>query len=205
MIKLSFTGHETFHCRNYWLKKGLDHIWSGQKFNDDAIISLGVGKNMVSSIRFWLRSFDVLDENDQPNQLAEKLFKDKGHDPFCEDIGTIWLLHYLLVTNEKSTTPHFVFNEFRKQRVEFHREQLLAFLERQCKAENANYHVNSIKKDIGVFINNYLTPLKSKGIEDDFSGLLYELNLIQRLEKYDKNTWYKICLLYTSPSPRDRG
>ena len=87
---------------------------------------------------------------------------------------------------------HFVFNEFRKQRVEFHREQILAFLERQCKAENANYHVNSIKKDIGVFINNYLTPLKSKGIEDDFSGLLYELNLIQRLEKYDKNTWYKI-------------
>ena len=62
MIKISFSGHETFHCRNYWLKKGLDHIWSGQKFNDDAIINLGVGKNMVSSIRFWLRSFG-LDEN----------------------------------------------------------------------------------------------------------------------------------------------
>ena len=192
MIKYSFSGHETFHCRNYWLKKGLDHIWSNGQFNNDAIISLGVGKNMVAAIRFWLRSFSLLDENDSPNQLARSLFKDNGYDPFCEDIGTIWLLHYQYATNAKSTTTHFVFNEFRKQRVEFHREQLLDFLERKCKEENINYHVNSVKKDIGVFLNNYTTPLKSKGIEEDYSGLLYELDLVQKLEKYDKNTWYKI-------------
>lgn len=192
MVKLSFSGHETFHCRNYWLKKGLDHIWSGQQFNDTGIIGLGVGKNMVASIRFWLRSFGVLDENDVPNKIAEYFFKDKGVDPFCEDTGTIWLLHYLLVTNEKSTTAHFVFNEFRKQRVEFNTEQLVSFLERKCKAENANYHLSSIKKDITVFFRNYSTPSKSKGLEDDFSGLLYELDLVQRLDKYDKNQWFKI-------------
>lgn len=99
MIKLSFSGHETFYCRNYWLKKGLDHIWLGQQFNDNGIIGLGVGKNMVASIRFWLRSFGVLDNDDQPNQIAEYIFKDNGFDPYSEDIGTIWLLHYLLVTN----------------------------------------------------------------------------------------------------------
>lgn len=192
MIKLSFAGHETFHCRNYWLKKGLDHIWSGQQFNDSGIIGLGVGKNMVASIRFWLRSFGVLNEDDTPNEVAEYIFKDNGADPFCEDIGTIWLLHYLLVTNIKSTTAHFVYNEFRKQRVEFNTEQLLSFLERQCKAENANYHMSSIKKDISVFFRNYSAPAKSKSIEDDFSGLLYELNLVQRLDKYDKNDWFKI-------------
>ena len=192
MIKLSFAGHETFHCRNYWLKKGLDHIWSGQQFNDDGIIGLGVGKNMVASIRFWLRSFGVLDNDDQPNQIAKSIFKDKGYDPFCEDIGTIWLLHYLLVTYEKSATAHFVFNEFRKQRVEFSSERLLSFLESQCKAANTNYNSNSIKKDITVFLRNYSTPSNSKGIEDDFSGLLYELNLVQRLDKYDKNHWFKI-------------
>jgi hypothetical protein len=192
MIKLSFAGHETFHCRNYWLKKGLDHIWSGQQFNDNGIIGLGVGKNMVASIRFWLRSFGVIDDNDQPTEIAEYIFKDKGVDPFCEDIGTIWLLHYLLVTNEKSTTAHFVYNVFRKQRVEFSTKQLLSFLERQCKAENANYNSNSIRKDITVFLRNYSIPAKSKGIEDDFSGLLYELNLVQRLDKYDENNWFKI-------------
>ncbi len=192
MIKLSFSGHETFHCRNYWLKKGLDHIWSGQQFNDDGIIGLGVGKNMVTSIRFWLRSFGVLDENDTPNEIAKLIFKDKGFDPFCEDIGTIWLLHYLLVTYEKSATAHFVYNAFRKQRVEFNTDQLLAFLERQCKAENVNYNSNSIKKDITLFFRNYSTPTKSKGIEDDFSGLLYELNLVQRLEKSGGLNWYKI-------------
>ena len=34
MVKYSFAGHDTFHCRNYWLKKGLDHIWNGKRFND---------------------------------------------------------------------------------------------------------------------------------------------------------------------------
>jgi hypothetical protein len=78
MIKLSFAGHETFHCRNYWLKKGLDHIWSGQQFNDNGIIGLGVGKNMVASIRFWLRSFGVIDDNDQPTEIAGYILKIKG-------------------------------------------------------------------------------------------------------------------------------
>jgi len=192
MKTYSFAGHETFHCRNYWLKKGLDHVWSGQTFNDNAIISLGVGKNMVASIRFWLKSFGMLDKTGQPNQIAKEIFSEGGYDPFCEDIGTIWLLHYLYVTNEKSTTAYFVYNEFRKQKVEFHREQLLTFLERQCQNNNANYHLNSIKKDISVFFSNYTTPAKSKGVEDDFSGLLYELNLVRRLDKYDKNVWYKI-------------
>jgi hypothetical protein len=54
---LKFSGHESFHCRPFWLKKGFDHIKSDQPFNDYAGIELGVGKNMVGSIRFWLKSF----------------------------------------------------------------------------------------------------------------------------------------------------
>lgn len=192
MVSYSFAGHDTFHCRNYWIKKGLDHIWNGNRFNDDAIIGLGVGKNMVSSIRFWLRAFGVVDPNDHPTSLSELIFKDNGCDPFVEDIGTIWLLHYMLVTTEQASIYSLVFNEFKKQRMEFNREQLLTFLERKCRSNDVHFHVNSLKKDIGVLLNNYTTPEKSKGIEDDFSGLLYELNLVQRLEKYGQLHWYKI-------------
>ena len=63
---LVLTGHETFQCRNLWLKKGYDFIKSGKKFKDlDSVVFLGVGKNMVSSIRFWMRSFDIIDDNDE--------------------------------------------------------------------------------------------------------------------------------------------
>ena len=42
MNKLTFTGHETFHCRHFWLKKGYDYLSTGQSFkNPDAITALG--------------------------------------------------------------------------------------------------------------------------------------------------------------------
>ena len=47
--RLVFSGHESFQCRNLWLKKGYDFIKNGNSFNDeDAVVKLGVGKNMVT-------------------------------------------------------------------------------------------------------------------------------------------------------------
>lgn len=55
-ITYKFSGHESFPCKSLWLKKGYDFVVGGNDFNSpDAVITLGVGKNMVTSIRFWLR------------------------------------------------------------------------------------------------------------------------------------------------------
>ncbi|HRW22723.1 MAG TPA: DUF4007 family protein, partial [Bacteroidales bacterium] len=56
--KLTFSGHETFHCRTFWLKKGYDFLVSGNntfKNEEAAVVELGVGKNMVASIRYWMK------------------------------------------------------------------------------------------------------------------------------------------------------
>ena len=120
------------------------------------------------------------------------IFKTRGgKDPYLEDIGTIWLLHYLLVSTEVASIYSLVFNYFRKTRLEFNREQLLSYLENQCKSNDQHYSVNSLKKDIGVFINNYLLLEKTKSIESDFMGLLYELNLIERVRKEGHNQTYR--------------
>lgn len=34
-IKYTFSGHETFACRNLWLKKGYDYVNSFKKFKDE--------------------------------------------------------------------------------------------------------------------------------------------------------------------------
>lgn len=68
--KYTFSGHESFPCKSLWLKKGYDFVVGGNDFNSlDAVITLGVGKNMVASIRFWLRAFGVT-ENDKKQSLA---------------------------------------------------------------------------------------------------------------------------------------
>lgn len=191
MNRLQFTGHETFYCRTYWLKKGLDYLSKDGKFNDKAVVPLGVGKNMVSAIRFWLRAFGLLNTDDQANSFAELLFGENGLDPYCEDIGTLWLLHYSLVNRNYSSIYRLVFQDFRKQRVEFTREHLLAYLERYCTDKKYTYHKSSLRKDIGVFINNYITPKKG-GIEDNFMGLLHELKLVNKLDK--SGDWYKVAI-----------
>lgn len=192
MTKLVFAGHDTFHCRNFWLKKGLDLLWSENQFSKESVITLGVGGNMVNAIKYWLKSFGLTDRNYVPAELSKLLFKDDGYDPYIEDIGTVWLLHYLLVKEKYASIYSLVFNEFRRKRVEFTREHLLSFLEQKCISTETHFSPNSLKKDIGVLVNNYTRPDKVKSVEDDFVGLLYELNLIQKLEKYSKSQWYSI-------------
>ncbi len=56
-LKPSFTGHQTFALRTGWLKKGVDALRDAgpDVFScDDVLVTLGVGKNMVQSIRHWL-------------------------------------------------------------------------------------------------------------------------------------------------------
>lgn len=192
-MALSFSGHETFTCRNYWLKKGLDHVWSGASFDNLAIKELGVGKNMVRAIHFWSRAFGLIEFNDQYSRLAEYIFKTrKGKDPYLEDMGTIWLLHFMLVTSEVASIYYLVFNYFRKTRLEFNKEQLLSFLESQCQLNQQKYSVNSLKKDISVFLRNYQVPEKSKSIESDFMGILHELELVERVGKEGNTLTYRI-------------
>lgn len=74
-VKYTFSGHESFQCRQLWLKKGYDFIINNGSFNDeDAVVKLGVGKNMVSSIRFWMKAFNLLTTDDQLTEIAHRLF-----------------------------------------------------------------------------------------------------------------------------------
>ena len=52
---ISFGRHETFPLRYSWLTKGFQALISNQNIfsSDEATVELGVGKNMVKSIRFW--------------------------------------------------------------------------------------------------------------------------------------------------------
>ena len=112
-MKYTFSGHESFQCRQLWLKKGYDYLKSGKSFNDeDSVVLLGVGKNMVSSIRYWMKAFNHITADDQLTQFANKLLADKGYDPYLEDEGSLWLLHYQLVNLD--TLPHIALysNEF---------------------------------------------------------------------------------------------
>lgn len=185
VLKYSFSGHESFYCKSLWLKKGYDFISENKDFNaPNAVIDLGIGKNMVASLRFWMRSFGLFDESG-PTSIAKFLFSSNiGKDPYIEDLGTLWLLHYLLIKTDSASIYKIFFIDFHKEKNnEFTREQLLYFLKRK-NAETPYAHLfneNTVKRDIGVLLQNYVMPQKEKPNED-FSALLINLNLIKHSE-----------------------
>lgn len=198
MQRISFSGHESFTCKQFWLKKIFDYASPDRKFGEDtAVVDLGVGKNMVSSLRYWGKAFGILNEDDTRTRLANYLFADNGKDPYLEDLGTIWLLHYQLIKTNKASLYHLFFNDFRKERSDFTKDQFHAFLKRKCEELYPNaYNLNTITTDISVFLRNYLKPHKDDKIEieDDFNGILIDLDLIKeyKVKLEDKITnWYR--------------
>ena len=92
MNYLKFSGHDTFHCRQQWLFKGIELIdnedLKGFQSLESSILNLGVGKNMVQSIQYWLRAFGLIDEEKKKTNLAELIFSKKHEgkkEVFMED------------------------------------------------------------------------------------------------------------------------
>lgn len=189
MIKLSnnkyqFSGHESFVCKHLWLKKGFDFLSEGKKFtNDNCVVDLGVGKNMVSSILYWMRSYGLVDDGNKPNEIAKYLFDIRqGVDKYIENLATIWLLHYQLIKTNKASIYNLFFNDFRKGRNEFTKEQLVVFIRRILENNKVKgFNVNTVSSDISVFIRSYLKPKFKEtkvDIEEDFSSLMIDLDFM---------------------------
>ena len=182
ITKFTFSGHDTFHCRHLWLKKGYDFIKNGRKFtDDDAVVELGVGKNMVSSINFWMRAFGIIDKDGLLTDFADCILDDNGNDPYIEDEATLWLLHYQLVSQNIASTYSLIFNELRREKIEFTRDNFIAFVVRKAEElDLSQINKNTVSKDFEVLAKMYIrTDAQSNDREDTFSGLLTELNIIQ--------------------------
>ena len=181
-ITYRFSGHESFPCKTLWLKKGYDFVVAGNDFNSpEAVIGLGVGKNMVASIRFWLRVFGIT-VNDKPTPLADYLFDSQhGKDQYIKDIATLWLLHFNLVFSEDATLYKMFFCGLQRERTHFEREQVLTYVKLKMveAGKMTLFNPNTVKKDVVVLLQNYTLPRKPQSNED-FSSLLIDLDLIRQ-------------------------
>lgn len=198
-IRSTFSGHETFHCKSLWLKKGYDFVKEGKSFNDeDAVVYLGVGKNMVSSIRYWLKTFGIINQDNEITPLADYIFDtETGCDPYIEDQQTVWLLHWNMIYTNYATIYRQIFLNFHKERKDFSKTNIFVFLKRKYldkKFGNMIWNDNTINRDIAMLIKMYVSP--DSNVYEDYTSILLDLNIIRRVEKdvyeFNYNTKSKI-------------
>ena len=114
-----------------------------------------------------------------------------------EDEATLWLLHYQLVKLNIASTYNLIFNEFRREKIEFTKDNFISFTVRKAEELGASaINKNTVTGDFEVLTKMYIrTDAQSKEKEDTFSGLLTDLNIIQeekrKVEK-DTITYYSI-------------
>ena len=184
MARPIFSGHETFACKSHWLKRGYDFIKERKNFNDDeAVVHLGVGKNMVSSIRFWMKAFGLINTDGELSTIANMLLEDYGYDPYFENIGSLWLMHFNIINENYATSYKTTFVNYHQQRNIVDKDKLKNYIKHYC-FDDSNYrnlyNENTVKKDINVLIHNYHT--KNSGNVEDSNTILSPLNLINELE-----------------------
>ena len=200
-INPSFSGHETFPFRYTWLKKGIDAVRENPTgfMNNRATITLGVGKNMVRSIRHWCLTARLIEEDESipnnrgrqlaPTQLGEAIFADDGFDPYLEDVATLWLIHWQITTNtNRATTWFWAFNLFNQN--EFTRDRFTSELLNWTEKAGWNrISENSIKRDVECFFRTYVPSRLTKAaiMEDTFDCPIAELDLISELS--DRKTY----------------
>lgn len=193
-----FSGHETFPLRQLWLSKIADYVqrhghgrkpdFTSDEGIENAIIELGVGKNMVSSARFWARACQVIDESDSLTEIGQIIFGSDlttGGDPYCTRSATVWLMHWNLASVPTRFTPiWYLFNHVNQPSLD--RQSFVDGMKELCRVNGWKVSDNTLKRAQECVLRAYLPRLSAKGSTEDFvEPLLSELGLLETTASRD--------------------
>lgn len=193
---MKFRAHDTFFIRKGWLNKGLRNVnadagvFMGSKGNPMDV--LGIGANMVKALRYWLQAVKLTSEPAAGRK--EQSFTEFGkvvfdNDPYIEEMGTLWLLHYQLASNKDDATAwYYFFNEFKA--TEFTKEDFVKQLSNYIRISGEEVSERSLEDDYTCIINTYVSRMKSNPEkvqpESNIDCPFGELGLIDIANKKDK-------------------
>lgn len=199
-MTMKFRGHETFFIRKGWLSKGMKNVRIDNEIfvnkNVNPMDVLGIGTNMVKSLRYWLRAVGLTEEPKSGKRvqnftkLGDVIF---NNDRYIEEYGTLYLLQYKIASNkEEATAWYFFFNEF--QVSEFQREDFVSALQDYIIMNNESVASRSLNDDFNCIINTYLPRSISSTAEifpeNNIDSPFGELGLIDYMNK-EKKTYRK--------------
>ena len=180
-----FSGHETFACRFTWLPKAvrlIGHDPAALSDDDTSMLELGLGKNMVRSLRFWLEAFGVARSGPDGWSLfpfGETVLGPDGRDQFIERSETQWLLHWRLATAVEH--PLFAWRHVfhRRIRPDFTRSELLVEMQQEGARDGYDHSEVTLLQHIDALLHSYVGGGPASSPEDALDGPMVDLRLIR--------------------------
>lgn len=178
----TFGRHETFPLRYAWLTKGFNAVRERPDIFTDperAMVVLGVGRNMVNAIQYWLQvtGVAVIEGAEGRTTALGEVLLGPGGDGYLEDEATLWIIHWLIAANAEQATGFFwFFNRFAMPR--FREPQVMQgltdFIARDLQSVRSQ---STLKSDVSTLLRMYTASVTRS--EDHLDSPLSQLALIE--------------------------
>ena len=182
-----FSGHESFVCRYGWLPKLYEAVARDPELfaeDDEAIVTLGIGKNMVKSIRFWGQAFGLTKTGSgrtvEPTAFAVRLLDIKeGLDPYLEDASSLWRLHWMLTVHAPLGAWAAAFLEL--QDTEITRDNLVELVRRRAITARGAATTGTVAQHVDIFLRTYDSGRTSAAsvLEESLGCPMQDLGLLE--------------------------
>ena len=185
-VKYRLQGHEKFPLREGWINKGLMEVDSDEMIflSKEAPDEFGIGNNMVKSLRYWMRALGLFESDTARGSiLSQEGRMILNHDPYLEDIFSLWIMHsYIAKNKDEATSWYLYFNHCDAEILS--KDQIEHILSRELikYVGNDDFSDKSLKNDIDVLLNMYS---KDKGLidpEEKNVSPFSQLGLIKKVE-----------------------
>lgn len=176
--------HESFSIREGWIAKGIKTIKKNPKVfsSQNATDILGIGNNMVKSLKYWMiatRIIDVSSKNIKLSEFGELLDK---YDEYLDDDFSWWMLHVMVALNiEEFYVLNVFFNKCVMQT--FSKENLFEIISKRLYSKNIKFNENTLVDEINMIIKTYCIDEKIDNPENNFVCPLSNLELIKKIGK----------------------
>ncbi|MFC5772829.1 DUF4007 family protein [Ectobacillus antri] len=194
---MGYGQHQSFYLRDRWLSKAIRQLKKDNRFfyDEEAFEKMGLGKNMVKSLRYWAIATGVVEETFNEERKKVHLITSFGnlifeYDRFIRFQDTAAIIHYHMCSKREPSTAWFWFFNIMNETIATKEAIMEKFSEWVEENEKKVISMSSLKRDIECLIKLYTS---GQGIEDPEEVIQSPLNKLSILEER-KGIVYKKAL-----------
>jgi len=183
---MGYGQHQSFYLRDRWLNKAIRHLEIDERFfyDKEAFEKIGLGKNMVQSLRYWVVATGVVEEVFNEDRKKVHKITELGrlifeYDRFVKLQDTAAILHYQMVKEkEPSTAWYWYFNYFDETIITKDNllSELILWVE---KNESKPVSERSLKRDIDCLVKLYTAGQNTSDPEEVIQSPLNKTKLVE--------------------------